>query len=137
MLQGLMFNCLYTFLEMNSVIYDLQFRFRQKYSTFHALIHLIDRMREELSSGNFACGKFVDFQKSFVSIPIWNIFIVVFLKVLFWDHYYSLFNCAIRYYSVHHFAEDTNLLNYNNSVKRVNDQVNQELKKFKKLAESK
>ena len=31
-------------------------------------------------------------------------------------------------YLVHHFAKDTNLLNYNNSVKRMNKQVNQDLK---------
>ena len=37
-------------------------------------------------------------------------------------------NCAIRYCLVHHFADDTNLLNYNNSVKRMNKQVNQDLK---------
>ena len=30
--------------------------------------------------------------------------------------------------SVHHFADDTNLLNYNNSMKRINKQVNQDLK---------
>ena len=34
----------------------------------------------------------------------------------------------MRCYSAHHFADDTNLLNYNNSVKRMNKQVNQDLK---------
>ena len=29
-------------------------------------------------------------------------------------------NCAMRYPSAHHFAGDTNLLNCNNSVKRMN-----------------
>ena len=42
--------------------------------------------------------------------------------------YINDLNCAIRYCSVHHFADDTNLLNYNNSVKRMNKQVNQGLK---------
>ena len=42
--------------------------------------------------------------------------------------YINDLNCAIRYCSVHHFADDTNLLNYNNSVKRMNKQVNQALK---------
>ena len=37
-------------------------------------------------------------------------------------------NFAIRYSSVHHFADDTNLLNYKNSVKSMNKQVNQYLK---------
>ena len=50
---------------MNSVIYNLQFGFRQKYSTSHALIHLSDKIREQLDSGNFACGIFVDLLKAF------------------------------------------------------------------------
>ena len=37
-------------------------------------------------------------------------------------------NCAIRYCLVHHFADDTNVLNYNNSVKRINKQLSQDLK---------
>ena len=45
--------------------------------------------------------------------------------------YINDLNCAIRYCSVHHFADDTNLLNYNNSVKRMNKQVNQDLKNIK------
>ena len=52
---------------MNSVTYDLQFGFRQKYSTSHALIHLTDKIREQLDSGNFACGIF-DFQKAFDTV---------------------------------------------------------------------
>ena len=58
-----MYNWLYNFSEMNSVIYDLQFGFRQEYSTSHALIHLNDKIREQLDSGNFACRIFVDLQK--------------------------------------------------------------------------
>ena len=50
---------------MNSVIYDLQFGYRQKYSTSHALIDLTDKMKKQLDSGNFACGIFVDLQKVF------------------------------------------------------------------------
>ena len=42
--------------------------------------------------------------------------------------YVNNLNYAIRYCSVHHFADDTNLLNYNNSVKRMNKQGNQDLK---------
>ena len=53
---------------MNSVIYDLQFGFRQKYSTSHALINLTDKIREQLDSGNFACGIFFDLQKAFDTV---------------------------------------------------------------------
>ena len=42
--------------------------------------------------------------------------------------YINDLNCAIKYFSVHHFPADTDLLNYNNSVKRMNKQVNQDLK---------
>ena len=42
--------------------------------------------------------------------------------------YINDLNCAIRCCWVHHFADDTNLLNYKNSVKTMNIQVNQDLK---------
>ena len=64
-LERLIYNSLYNFLEMNSIIYDLQFGFRQKYSTSHALIDLTNKIREQLDSGNFACGILVDLQKAF------------------------------------------------------------------------
>ena len=68
-----------------------------------------------------------------VSIPIWNIrncgvpqgFI---LRPLLFLIYNNDLNRAIRYCLVYHFADNTNLLSYNNSVKRMNKQVNQDLK---------
>ena len=42
--------------------------------------------------------------------------------------YINDLNCGIIYCALHHFADDTNLLNYNNSVKGINKQVNQDLK---------
>ena len=42
------------------------------------------------------------------------------LRPLLFLIYINDLNCAIRYCSDHHFADDTNLLNYNNSVKRMN-----------------
>ena len=64
-----------------------------------------------------------------VSILIWNIFIVHRTTIIF--IYISDLNCAIRYCSVHHFADDTNLLNNKNSVKRINEEANQDLKNLK------
>ena len=49
---------------MNSIIYNLQFGFRQKYSTSHAFNHLTYKIREQLDNGNFACGIFVNLQKA-------------------------------------------------------------------------
>ena len=57
-------NRLYSFLEKNGDIFSLQFGFRQKYSTAHALIHLTDKIREEIDEGNYGFGIFIDFQKA-------------------------------------------------------------------------
>ena len=35
---------------------------------------------------------------------------------------------AIKYCKVHHFADDANLLNFNNSIKKINKQVGHDLK---------
>ena len=63
-----MYNRLYKVLETNNLIYSLQFRLRQKHSTSHALIHLTDKIREQLDKGNFTWRIFVDFQKSFDTV---------------------------------------------------------------------
>ena len=149
---------------MNSVICDWQFGFRQKYSTCYALIRLTDKIREQLDSGNFACGIFVDLQKAFDTVDhdilieklnhcgireVANNWLSSYLQngsqylsisgfnsklehihrgvplgsilgQLLFLIYINDLNCAIRYCSVHHFADDTNLLNYSNSVKRMN-----------------
>ena len=67
-LERLMYNRLYNFLEKKEIILLLQFGFRQKYSTTHALIHLTDKIRLEINKGNYACGIFVDFQNTFDTV---------------------------------------------------------------------
>ena len=152
---------------MNSFIYDLQFGFRQKYSTSHTLIHLTCKIREQLDSWHFACGIFVDLQKAFDTVDhdiliqklnhygirgVANNWFSSYLQnrsqsvsingfnsklkrihrgvpqgsilgPLLFLIYMNDLNCAIRYCSVRHFP-----LNYNNSVKRMNKQVYQDLK---------
>ena len=63
-----MYNRLYKFFEDNKLVYNLQFGFRQKCSTTHALIHLNEKIREQIGSGKYDCGIFVDFQKAFVTV---------------------------------------------------------------------
>ena len=60
-----MYKSLYTFLDYNNIIYDLQFGFRQQYSTSHALININENIRKALDNGNIGCGVFVDLQKAF------------------------------------------------------------------------
>ena len=64
----LMYNRIYKFFSDNNLIYSLQFGFRQKYSTVHALISLTDTIRKNLDEGNIGCGIFVDLQKAFDTV---------------------------------------------------------------------
>ena len=59
---------LYIFLNKNNVIYNLQFGFRQQYSTSHALININENIRKALDDGNIGCGVFVDLQKAFDTV---------------------------------------------------------------------
>ena len=55
-----MYKRLPNFLDINNLIYSLQFGFQQKYSTTHALINLTESIRQTLDEGNFGCGIFAD-----------------------------------------------------------------------------
>ena len=67
-LEKLLFNRLYSFLESNNCIYNLQFGFRQKHSTNHALLSMSQQMWDTIDKGNIAVGVFVDFQKAFDTV---------------------------------------------------------------------
>lgn len=43
----------------------LQFGFRQKHSTIHALVYLTDKIRNETDKGSYASRVFADFSKTF------------------------------------------------------------------------
>ena len=64
-LEKLMYKRLYTFLNSNNIIHNLQFGFRQQYSTSHALVNITENIRKALDGGNIGCGIFVDLQKAF------------------------------------------------------------------------
>ena len=67
-LEKLMFQRLYTFLEKNKCIYDLQFGFRQNHSTNHALLSMTQEIKDTIEKGKIAIGVFVDFQKAFDTV---------------------------------------------------------------------
>ena len=64
-LEKRLYRRLYTFLNNKKIIYDLQFGFRQQYSTSQALINITEKMRKTLDDGNIGCGVFADLQKAF------------------------------------------------------------------------
>ena len=50
--EKLIYKRLYTFLNNNNIIYNLQFGFRQQCSTSHALINATENIRKALDDGN-------------------------------------------------------------------------------------
>ena len=64
-LEKLMHNRIYKFLEKYKLIYPLQFGFQQYYSTSYALLNLTESIMKALDEGNFACGIFIDVEKAF------------------------------------------------------------------------
>ena len=66
--EKIVFSRVYSFLDKNNYIYNLQYGFRPKYSTTHALINITERIRESLDHKKIACSVFVDFQKAFDTV---------------------------------------------------------------------
>ena len=56
------------FLKIYNCLYDLQFGFRSKHSTVHALINITECVRSALDEGKYACGIFVDLHKAFDTV---------------------------------------------------------------------
>ena len=54
-IEKLMYKRLSNFLDINNLIYSLQFVFQPKYSTTHTLINLTESIRQSLDEGSFGC----------------------------------------------------------------------------------
>ena len=67
-LEKIVHDRVYTFLEDFQCIYSFQFGFRKKHSTNHALIEITETIRQALDNKKIACGIFVDLQKAFDTV---------------------------------------------------------------------
>ena len=63
-----MHKCLYNFLDAFQLLYPLQFDFRKKHSTIHALISLTESIKNSVDKGKFGYGIFLDLQKAFDTV---------------------------------------------------------------------
>ena len=63
-LEKLIYKQIYNFLSESNVIYDLQFGFRQKFSTSHTLINLTENSSQALDEG-YKMRYICQFTKSF------------------------------------------------------------------------
>ena len=66
--EKLMYKRLYNFLEIHKVLHHLQFGFRASHSVNHALISMIESIKNSLDNKKFGCGIFLDLQKAFDTI---------------------------------------------------------------------
>ena len=60
-----MYHRLYSYLEELNILYPIQFGFREKCSTTHALISITESIRQSINNSEFGCGIFLDLKKSF------------------------------------------------------------------------
>ena len=67
-IEKLMHTRFYTFLEKYNILHSLQFGFRSKHSTLHALISLTESVKKTIDDGMFGCGIFIDLQKAFDTV---------------------------------------------------------------------
>ena len=63
LIEKLMHQRLYKFLELCDVLYSLQFGFREKHSTNHALISMTEAIKSTIDNKKFGCGVFIDLKK--------------------------------------------------------------------------
>ena len=161
-----------SFLNMYNCIFELQFGFRAKHSTNHALLNLTEMIRGALDNSNFGCGIFIDLQKAFDTVDhqillkkleYYGIrglankwfqsylsnrqqFVCVngfnsekqvmkygvpqgsVLGPLLFLIYINDLHKAIKHSTVHHFADDTNLLVIGKTLKKIQKQMNIDLK---------
>ena len=147
----LIYNRIYNFLTKNNLIYSLQFGFRQQYSTFHTLISLTEDIRKAFdivehdillaklehygirSIANEWFKSYLFDRKQFVSInghvsnkasirygaPQGSV-----LGTLLFLIYINDFNQAIKFCKGHHFADDTNFVNFSKSVNKLIKYIN-------------
>ena len=66
-LERLMHNRLYNFLTEHNILYMNQFGFRKNYSTFLALMDLVDNISKNIDKGNYSIGIFLDLSKARIS----------------------------------------------------------------------
>ena len=66
--EQIMHERLYSFLEKHKCIYELQFGFRAAHSTTHAQTDLVEDIRKAIDDNTFSVGVFIDLQKAFDTV---------------------------------------------------------------------
>ena len=118
-LEKIVHSRVYSFLEDLNCIYSLQFGFRKKHSTNHALIEITETIRQALDNKKFACGIFVDLQKAFDTVN--HDILVAKLE------HYGIRGSANQWFASYlkNRTQFVSILGYDSSVKPINHGVPQ------------
>ena len=63
-----MYERVYRFLETCNILHPLQFGFREKHSTLHAITGMTETIKDAIDNGIFGCGVFINLRKAFDTI---------------------------------------------------------------------
>ena len=67
-LEKLVHECFYHFLDQNEILYNNQYGFRNNRSAIHTLTDITENIRNALDNKNYACGVFIDLEKEFDTV---------------------------------------------------------------------
>ena len=59
---------LLSFIEKENILDNMQFGFRARHSTDHAILNIIDKIQHAIDSRDISCGIFLDFSKAFDTV---------------------------------------------------------------------
>ena len=66
--EKLLYCRLIKFIDKNDILYDLQYGFRNKRSTQHSILDIVNIIHSNIDNRKFSCGIFIDLKKVFDTI---------------------------------------------------------------------
>ena len=66
--EKIMFNRLKAFIDKNEILYRSQYGFRDKHSTQHAILDIVNSIQKNMDNKLFPCGIFIDLKKAFDTV---------------------------------------------------------------------
>ena len=66
--ERIMYTRLEDFLITSEILYKFQFGFRKTYSTNHALLSIVEKIRNSLDKNMYTCRIFIDLEKAFDTV---------------------------------------------------------------------
>lgn len=57
-----------SFIDKEGILCSLQYGFRQKHSTEHAILDIVNKIQSDMDKGHFSCEVFIDLQKAFDTV---------------------------------------------------------------------